>query len=222
MARQHGEGSNEHDGRSGAGSIATVLSAIALIVSGVSLWETVLKQADLTVHVGDTISYTLDPFGTHEVVAVPITIANGGAQDGAVMKLTLDVKNLATGESGSFDALYSADARYFGEVDDVGTGKHRTKQPFAPLAIAGRAAFTGTLLFYPDNPLDRLDKPILAKQSSVEMVLTTTVPPSTGWLDQLLGVRAPTPIVLRLQIPDYAQAALLSGEMARLRREPAD
>jgi len=62
------------------------------------------------------------------VFAVPITIANGGARDGAVLALQLDVSNPRTGMTGRFEATYTADAAYF-----ANTGVKRPKTPFSAL-----------------------------------------------------------------------------------------
>src|SRR6516225_11174603 len=79
--------------------LATMVSAFAFAFSAVSFYETVLKQANLKVYVTDTLSYTRDPYGGYEVVAVPLTIANSGARDGAVITLELDVKDVESGKS---------------------------------------------------------------------------------------------------------------------------
>lgn len=137
---------------SGAGRVTAIISAIALIFSGYSLWETSLKQADLGVYVSGVVSYMRDttddenirPSGGFEVLAVPVTIANGGARDGAVLSLQLDVKNPKTGLTAVFDGSYTADAAYF-----VSAAAKRPKTPFSALVIAGRSSWTGTVLFYP-------------------------------------------------------------------------
>jgi len=134
------------------GRAAAVISAIALLFSAYSLWETSLKQADLNTYVTGVITYERDtsddeyiqPAGGFEVLAVPVTIANGGARDGAVLALQLDVKNPNTGLSARFTATYTADAAYFANA----RGK-RPKTPFSALVITGRSAWTGTVLFYP-------------------------------------------------------------------------
>jgi hypothetical protein len=136
----------------GGKAAATVISAVALLFSGFSLWETSLKQADLNVYVTGVVAYERDltaddyilPAGGFEVFAVPITIANGGARDGAVLALQLDVSNPRTGMTGRFEATYTADGAYF-----ANTGTKRPKTPFSALVIAGRSAWTGTVLFYP-------------------------------------------------------------------------
>jgi len=134
------------------GRAAAIISATALFFSAYSLWETSLKQADLGVYATGVISYgrdisddaSIQPPGGFEVLAVPVTIANGGARDGVVLSLRLDVKNPRTGLSARFDGTYSADAAYF--VDARGK---RPKAPFNALVIAGRSAWTGTVIFYP-------------------------------------------------------------------------
>ena len=134
------------------GRVAAVVSAIALVFSAYSLWETSLKQADLSVYVTGVVSYGRDtsdstdvqPSGGFEVLAVPITISNGGARDAPVLALQLEVNNPKTGLTALFEATYTADAAYF-----ANTGAKRPKTPFSALVIAGRSAWTGTVLFYP-------------------------------------------------------------------------
>jgi hypothetical protein len=137
---------------SDGGRIAAVISAVALIFSAYSLWETSLKQADVSVYVTGVVSYGRDtsdstdvqPLGGFEVLAIPITIANGGARDAPVLALQLEVNNRKTGLTARFEATYTADAAYF-----ANTGAKRPKTPFSALVIAGRSAWTGTVLFYP-------------------------------------------------------------------------
>jgi hypothetical protein len=137
---------------SGGVQVTAIISAIALAFSAYSLWETSLKQADLSVYATGVVTYERDlsadeyiqPTGGFEVFAVPITIANGGARDAPVLALQIDVSNPKTGLSASFEATYTADAAYF-----AGAGAKRPKTPLSALVIAGRAAWTGTVLFYP-------------------------------------------------------------------------
>ena len=151
-----GESANEIVSRvrqlGGGKAPATVISATALLFSGFSLWESSLKQADLSVYMTGVVAYERDltadeyiqPAGGFEVLAVPVTIANSGARDGAVLALRLDVKNPKTGLTARFEGTYTADAAYF-----ANTGAKRPKAPFSALVIAGRSAWTGTVLFYP-------------------------------------------------------------------------
>jgi hypothetical protein len=139
---------------SGGVQVTAIFSAIALVFSAYSLWETSLKQADLSVYATGVVTYERDlsadeyiqPAGGFEVFAVPITIANAGARDAPVLALQLDVSNPKTGLSARFEATYTADAAYF-----AGTGAKRPKTPLSALVIAGRSAWTGIVLFYPVN-----------------------------------------------------------------------
>jgi hypothetical protein len=139
-------------GHSGGGRIAAVISAIALVFSAYSLWETSLKRAEISAYVTGVVTYERDgsaseyiqPAGGFEVFAVPITIANGGARDAPILGLQLDVRNAKTGLSARFEATYTADGAYF-----ANTGAKRPKTPFSALVIAGRSSWTGTVLFYP-------------------------------------------------------------------------
>jgi hypothetical protein len=146
------EAASSAPAHSGRGLLTTIISGIALLFSGYSLWETSLKQADLDVYVTGVISYVRDttadkyiqPSGGFEVLAVPVTIANRGAREGAVLSLQLDAKNAKTGLTARFAGTYMVDAAYF-----ISTGAERPKTPFSALVIAGRSAWTGTVLFYP-------------------------------------------------------------------------
>jgi hypothetical protein len=134
------------------GRVAAIASVIALAFSAYSLWETSLKQAELSAYVTGVVTYERDgnaseyiqPAGGFEVFVVPVTISNGGARDAAVLALQLDVKNPKTGLAARFEATYTVDGTYFATA-----GTKRPKTPFSALVIAGRSAWTGTVLFYP-------------------------------------------------------------------------
>lgn len=71
--------------QSRAGWLNIAVSGAAFLASAVSLWESTLKQPQLKLYVTDNIYYTRDPWGSYEVVAVPLTIQNSGARDAAVI-----------------------------------------------------------------------------------------------------------------------------------------
>jgi hypothetical protein len=198
----------------GRGGLMTMLvSGAALVASGVSLWESTLKQPDLKLYAADNIAYTRDPWGSYEVFAVPVTISNGGARDGAVISLALDVRNVDTGKAERFSSTYTADAQYFGSSDDVAARKRRPKLPFAPLSIPGRGAYTGTILFYaPEYKEAR----VVDGKSKVELTLRLLTPSADGFIDRLLA-HVPGPIVIKGELPNFLPGALLSGDMARLK-----
>ena len=192
--------------------LATLVSAFAFAFSAVSFYETVLKQPNLRVYVTDTLAYTRDPWGGYEVVAVPLTIANSGARDGAVITIELDVKNVESGNSETFTSAYTADAQYFGGSDDVAKRIKRPKLPFAPLSIAGRSAFAGVILFYSGEGSAKLIEP----NSKLELTLRVLTRAPDGWLEAMFLAK-PARIALQAQVANFLPGALLVGDMARMR-----
>ena len=195
------------------GWLAAAVSGVALIASGISLWESTLKQPEIRLYVSENIHYTRDPYGSYEVLAVPITIANGGARDGAVISLKLDVKNTTTGQTETFKSAFTADAQYFGSRDDYAARLKRPKLPFAPLSVSGRSAFTGVVLFY---QAEYSEKKLIEPMAKLEMTLTVVTPPAQGWLDHML-IAVPPPVTVTATVPNFLPGALLSGENARLK-----
>jgi len=198
--------------RGGISWLSIAVSGAALLASVVSLWESTLKRPDLKVYVTDNIYYTRDPWGSYEVVAVPVTIQNSGARDGAVIALQLDVRT-ATGTTERFVGTYTADAQYFGSSDDVTNRKRRPKQPFAPLSVSGRNAYTGTILFYTS---EYKEQRFLEPKSKVELTLRAVAPAPSGLLDRMLQA-TPAAITLHAEVPNYQVGMLLSGDTVRLR-----
>lgn len=205
-------------GHSGGGRAAAVISAIALIFSAYSLWVTSLKQAELTAYVTGAVTYTSDPFGGsavqeaggYEVLAVPVTIANSGARDAAVLALQIDAKNETTGKAARFDAAYMADAAYFATPDKA----KRPKTPFAALVVAGRSAWSGTVLFYSDEFKNRVITP--KDLGRVELTLTAHTPPPSGWLDRMFDATVP-PVTVALDVPEFSDPFAGVHAFARLR-----
>ena len=195
------------DRRKRSNGIATAVSLVALTGSTLSLWETTFKQPHIDFYVSENIHYTRDPFGSYEVLAVPLTIVNSGARDGAVLSLQLDVKNTTSGKSDTFKSTFTADAAYFGSREDAAAGLKRPKVPFAPLSIAGRHAFTGTVLFY--RP--RGDKNLIEGAADLEMTLTLVVPPPNNALDKAL-TKLPNPVTVKASVSNFLPGALYSGD----------
>jgi len=195
------------------GRLATLVSAFAFAFSAVSFYETVLKQPSLRLYVTDTLAYTRDPWGGYEVIAVPLTISNSGARDGAVLTLELEVTNLDSGKSATFTSAYTADAQYFGGSDDVARRIKRPKLPFAPLSIAGRGAFAGVVLFYSGEVGN---EKLIEPNSKVGLTLRALTRAAEGWLEAMFLVK-PSSVQLTGQVASFLPGALLVGDMARLR-----
>lgn len=193
--------------------LTAAVSALALIGSGLSLWESTFKHPEIKVYVSENVQYTRDPYGASEVLAVPVTISNSGARDGAVLSLQLNVKNLTTGKEQIFKSAYTADAQYFGARDDVAARLKRPKLPFAPLSIAARGVYSGTILFYAASGGEAgLIEPL----SKLEMTLTLRTPPPGDQLERVLTT-LPNSVMLKAEAPSFYPGALLSGENAPLK-----
>ena len=202
----------------GGGRAVAVISAIALLFSAYSLWETSLKQTQLSTYVTDSVTYTRDHLnedaasqaGGYEVLAVPVTIANGGARDGAVVSMRLDAKDPETGKTVRFYAAYTVDAGYFA---GAGGRADRPKTPFAALAIAGRSSWSGTVLFYSaDYKQEKLIKP----KARIDAMLHLVTAAPSGWVDRALG-GSTQPVAFSLEMPDIWELRLGFNTLTRMR-----
>ncbi len=127
---------------SDGGKLAVFVSAIALIFSGYSLWETSLKAADVRAFVPPVIQFAA-PYqnSNFEMIAVPITLTNEGARSATVVSIELAVTDPRSGQTKRF---YAAD---FGRwtMEKTRTGAYA---PFAPISLPGRSSRTESVLFY--------------------------------------------------------------------------
>lgn len=117
--------------------ITTLVSAIALIFSGFSFYETVLKQAEMKLYAPALIHMYRKDF--LDVLAIPLTISNDGAKRGTVLSFDLKVTNTDTNESKTFQNLY------------FGNNPKDTSRIFTPLTIAGRSSQAEVIMFYADK-----------------------------------------------------------------------
>ena len=205
--------SNEAAMHGGGGWLTAAVSGLALFASAVSLWETTLKQPQIDFYVSENIQYTRDPYGSFEVLAVPMTIVNGGARDGAVLSMQMQVKNTKTGQTERFRSAYAVDAQYFGSREDFAARIKRPKVPFAPLSIAGHGSYTGTVLFY---RAQGGEGHLIEAQSQIEMTLSLVIPPANNQVDKVLTT-LPNPVTIKAEVPNFFPGALLTGENAPLK-----
>ena len=127
------------DRHRGGGALATVISAFALIFSGFSFYESVLKVPNLSIYVPPQIAYTDPdrPDSPFEVFILPLTLANDGARTGTVLSVELKVTNPRTHKTKQFYAAH------------FGPWGSAPVRPFAPVSLAGRASFSGAIQFFP-------------------------------------------------------------------------
>ncbi len=127
---------------SDGGRLAVFVSAIALVFSGYSLWESSLKAADLRAFVPPVIQFAA-PYqnSNFEVIAVPVTLTNEGARSATVLSMELAVTDPRSKQTKRF---YAAD---FGRwtMEKTRSGAY---EPFAPISLPGRSSRTESVLFY--------------------------------------------------------------------------
>ncbi len=127
---------------SGAGGLlATVISAVALLFSGYTFYESVMRAPELAIYVPPRIDYTDPdrPDSPFEVFVIPVTLANDGARTGTVLSIDLEVTNPRSGETKMFHAA------------QLGAWRAEPLQPFAPVALSGRESFSKAVQFFPRN-----------------------------------------------------------------------
>jgi hypothetical protein len=136
-------------GSTAGGRFTAAISALALVFSGYSLWDSSLKAPDLKVFVPPVTQYS-SPYqnSNFEVIAVPMTLLNDGGRTGTVLSMELEATNPKTKETKHF---YAAD---FGRWT-MEKAQANAFEPFAPIPLAGKASRTETVLFYPKTPEEK-------------------------------------------------------------------
>lgn len=184
------------------GRLATIISALAFVFSGLSYYESALKAADLEIYVPPIVQYARDGGGDTELFAVPITVANGGSNTGTILAMELTVEALeAKDDLDKKKTYYSA---FFGEHPK---NPDTANKSFAPIAIPGRATYTETIRFYPQgNPLPR----IVRDAGNYRFTLKTLIaaPEQRGWFDRTFGTRAPDALVFERRLPFLSEQHL--------------
>jgi hypothetical protein len=120
-------------GRAGAWS-ALLSSLTALVFSVFSLYETVIKHADLHVYQPPLIYMYRENF--RDVFAIPITLSNVGPRHGTVLSFDLEVTHPGTLKRTKFQSLRFGDS------------PKRNTRLFTPITVAGRSSYSDVILFY--------------------------------------------------------------------------
>ena len=180
--------------------LATVISAFAFAFSGVSFYETVIKQPNLSVYVPPVLGYGHD--GDSEIFAIPITISNDGARSGTVLAMELIVENPnAKPDEAKSRSYYSA---FLGEHPKNADTPNKS---FAPMSITGRSSVSDTIRFYPQgNPLPHLIQD--AGEFKFTLKLTTAAAPAASFIDRMFKHGDPEPITFTRTLPWYSQQQL--------------
>lgn len=189
------------------GVLTAVASAIALLFSSYSVYETSVRRPDLRLFVPPTIQYS-SPYqnSNFEVFVVPVTVANVGARSGAVLAFDLEVKNPRTGQSKLF---YAAEfGRWTMTNAQSGNFEH-----FAPLAIPGKSSVTASVIFY-----SRLDETVMqiadGKKGEYQLKLSASVaePEDLGPIDKLWA-GPPDPLAFSMIMPEIDHRIFENGTL---------
>jgi hypothetical protein len=183
------------------GWLAALLSLAAFLFSGISFYTSVLQQADLDVFVPPVVQYARDAGGEVDVLAIPITIANGGGNTGTVLAMELTVDNLAPDADPKSKAFYSA---FVGEHPRNPDAPGKT---FAPISVPGRASYSETIRFFPQgNPLPKVVTEAGEYRFTLKLMVATTPEPS--FLEKLFAVKVPPPLVFTRTLPYMSEQHL--------------
>lgn len=149
------------------GLAATLLSAVAVLFSGYSLWDTSLRAADLRVFVPRVIYYAAPYTNTNfEMVSIPVTLSNEGAETGTVLHMDLAVTDPRTNQTKHF---YAAELG----VWSMERTRVRAYTGFAPLPLSGRASRTESVLFYTRGEEEKPEQ-IIREVGPYRFTLTVT------------------------------------------------
>jgi len=186
-----------------AGFGATLFSAVAVLFSGFSLWDTSLRSADLRVFVPRVIYYAAPYQNTNfEMVSIPVTIANEGAQTGTVLHMDLAVTDPRTKQTKHF---YAAELG----VWSMERTRTRSYTGFAPISLEGRSSRTEQVLFYTRGE-DQKPEQLIREVGPYQFTLTVTMAEDGG----LLGSKEPTKpisVTFERELPFYDARAFENG-----------
>lgn len=184
--------------------LTTLVSIIALVFSGYSFYETVLKEASLRLYQPPLIHMFRQGF--RDVLAIPITVSNDGARRGTILSFDLEVRHLKTGKTVKFQNLH------FGASpkDDV--------KLFNPITVAGRSSYSGVVLFHALETgafMETTGNVELPLQFKISMNMDS----SGGWLDTFNPARS-TPLTFNMKA-SYVEGFrnMESGRPTRLHDE---
>jgi hypothetical protein len=190
------------------GRLTAIVSAIALLFSAYSLWDSSLKAPDLKVFVPPLIQYASPYNNTNfEVFAIPVTIINDGGRSGTILSIDLEATNVKTGMTKRF---YSADLGRW-TMERTRTGAY---QAFAPISLAGKASRTETVLFYPKTDKEKPDQLVDTEpgQYRFKLILDEAEIDDFGPLDRVWP-RSPASVRFQMELRHYDARAFNAGTL---------
>jgi hypothetical protein len=188
------------------GTITAVASALALLFSAYSLYETSVRRPDLRAFVPPVIRYS-SPYNNSnfEVFEVPVTFLNLGARAGTVLSMDLEVENPRQKTKKLF---YSAD---FGRWT-MDNANHYNFRPFAPISLPGKASTSESVLFYAraDETVEQVgaDKGLY----KFKLTLNTVFPEDLGVVDRFWLIK-PAPVNFEMEMPEIDHRVFTQGTL---------
>jgi hypothetical protein len=183
---------------------STVASAVALLFSAYSLWETSLKRSELKVFVPPVIRYASPLQNSNfEVFSIPVTITNEGARAGTVMSMDLAVSDPQNNVTKHF---YSGD---FGQWTRE-RGLNGDLRPFAPIPVPGRTSYSETVTFYART--DETVMQIVQAAGRFQFTITLDVAPSENFGPiERYWRHIPEPLGFEMELPELDHRAFTGG-----------
>jgi hypothetical protein len=192
--------------KSEGGLVVAAISGIALLFSGYSLWETSLKSSDLQIFVPPVIYYS-SPYNNSnfEMIQIPVTIVNEGAQTGTALHFDLEVTDPRTKQTKRF---YSAE---FG-VWSMERTRQRAYTGFAPVSLQGHSSRAESVLFYTRGAEEKPEQLIReAGTYQFKLTLVAAEGGSRNWLSSLFGSSEPPSISFERALPFYDARSFQEG-----------
>jgi hypothetical protein len=199
-------GASETSGHS-RGVLSAVISVLALVFSGYSLWDSSLKAPDIKVFVPPVIQFSA-PYNNSnfEAIEVPVTLLNDGGRTGTILSMDLEVTNPKTGETKRF---YAADLGRW----TMEKARANGFDPFAPIPLSGKASKTETVLFYTNGPAQKPDQLIREPGTyNFRLVLDEADVNDFGPLDHVFQ-RGPSQVAFSMELRDYDARAFQTGTL---------
>lgn len=190
-----------------SGRVTAVVSALALLFSGYSLWESSLKAPDIQIFVPPVIQYSSPYQNTNfEMFAVPVTFVNDGGRTGTVLSIDLEVTNGKTNETKRFQA--SDFGRW--TMEKTRSGSY---EPFAPISLAGKASRTETVLFYTKSPAEKPEQ-LVTEPGTFRFKVLVEEAGAGGWppLDAMTA-RSPPEVTFEAELRNYDARAFQNGTL---------
>ena len=186
--------------RGGEGIVTAVASALALVFSAYTLYDTNLRRPDLRAFVPPVIGYSQPGNSSFEVFEVPVTVANLGGRAGTVLSMGLEVENPRNKAVRKF---------YSGELGRLSSGPAIKR--FAPISLPGKSSSSDTVLFYSRDD-EKEDRIADQKKGNYlfRLSLNVAMPEDLGMLDRFWSVK-PEPVAFTMEMPEVDHRAFDNG-----------